>query len=73
MCFAVLLQDELFCGGSCCCFVLSLPAACSWLIDSKRNCWAMAHFGELEKQIGWLGVGKHLVIWLSGSLFLLML
>jgi len=29
--------------------------------------------GELEKQIGWLGFGKHLVIWLLGSLFLLML
>jgi hypothetical protein len=33
----------------------------------------MAHLGELEKQIGLLGFGKHLNIWLSGSLFLLML
>jgi hypothetical protein len=36
MCFALPLQDELFCSGSCCCFVASPPAACSGLIDSKE-------------------------------------
>ncbi len=29
MCFALLLQHELFCSGSCCCFVANLPVACS--------------------------------------------